>query len=78
MKSFLIVILLVLLIGENVYIYMQPDTVCDLIKEKGDEWKSQLIPDDLKSKWKEELKNELTSELEAEIDARVDSLIPTD
>lgn len=73
MKNIFIVLLVVALVVENVYIYLHPETFCQEVHDKADEWKSQLIPEDLANKWKEEIKDEVRKEMEAELD----SIIPT-
>ncbi|MBL4706481.1 MAG: hypothetical protein JKY54_18275 [Flavobacteriales bacterium] len=78
MKNLFIIILLIALVGENVYIYIQPDTVCDLIKKKGDELKDKVFSSEMVQKEIEETKQEamedLKAELKAEMSAKIDSM----
>jgi len=64
MKSLLILILGVVLVGENVYIYMYPETFCQEVKEKGDD-----LLNGLKSKTKDVINSE--------VETKVDSILPT-
>ncbi len=82
MKNFLIVVLLVALIGENIYIYTQPDSVCDMIKKQGDEWKDQLSDKifsdaDFEKRLEEEkakMKSEMQVQANQMIEAKLDSM----
>jgi len=65
MKNFIIVILLVFVIGENIYIYMYPETFCKELREKGDD-----LLDGLNSKAKEVVNSRVEEE--------VDSIMPTE
>ncbi|MDC3337107.1 hypothetical protein OAW23_04495 [Flavobacteriales bacterium] len=64
MKSILIFILFIALVGENVYIYMYPETFCQEVKEKGDD-----LLNGLKSKTKDAINSE--------VETKVDSILPT-
>ncbi|MDG2331995.1 MAG: hypothetical protein P8M05_10420 [Flavobacteriales bacterium] len=64
MKSLLIFILVIVLVGENVYIYMYPETFCQEVKEKGDD-----LLNGLKSKTKDVINSE--------VETKVDSILPT-
>lgn len=50
--------------GENVYIYMYPETFCQEVKEKGDD-----LLNGLKSKTKDAINSE--------VETKVDSILPT-
>jgi len=65
MKNFIIVILLVFVIGENIYIYMYPETFCKELREKGDD-----VLNGIKSKAKEVVNSKVEEE--------VDSIMPTE
>jgi hypothetical protein len=41
MKNFIIIILLGALVAENIYIYNNPETVCQDMKEKMDSWRTR-------------------------------------
>ena len=82
MKNLFILILVVALIGENVYIWMQPDTFCDMIKEKGDELKDNFFSSDKVqeeiNKTKANALEDLKLELKEEMNAKIDSMFTTD
>ena len=71
MKNFIIVVLLVLFIGENAYIYMYPETFCQEQKERVDSilGRGDAILNDIKSNAKEAVSTKVDQEL--------DSLAPT-
>jgi len=78
MKNIFIVILVILLVGENVFIYLKPDVVSSMVKEKGDSLKGMVFSDDMVQEEFEEMKGEvkaqLKDEMKKEMEAKIDSM----
>ncbi|MFT7612217.1 MAG: hypothetical protein ACI9J3_001171 [Parvicellaceae bacterium] len=78
MKNIFIVLLVLLLIGENVFIYLKPEVVSDLVKEKGDSLKGMVFSNDMVQEEFEEIKGqvkiELKDEMKKEMEAKIDSM----
>ncbi len=72
MKNFIIVILLVFVIGENIYIYMYPESFCQKVKEKGD------VILDTSSDLLEGLTSKTKDVVNSKIEEEIDSIIPTE